>query len=1097
MRPIKLSLENFGPYRERSDIDFSVLGDFFLICGKTGSGKSTLFDAMTYALYGKAPGARRNHETNLVSNFAEPGDKPFVGFEFELSGCRYRVERTPPYSRQKRGGGLAAVPPSATMSRLAAVWEVLEEGQDKVTERVEHLIGLRADEFAKVILLPQGEFQSFLEMNSKSRSEILEKLFPVDIHARVTELAKKKSDEARIRVQNIDGQIEELAGGLGEKPEERLAALTESEKAAAQREQEALEAVKEAQRRCDAALNLLERLKKVKRAFDEVVALEARKDDEAERSRKIAAAKASARVMPFVETFDRVEAAAQEAEALAQGAEAALHAHGSRAGEVAGWHDRLSALAGLIKDAQEQEIRLRGRVEKWSARQSALTALDKAQSVAAAADEMFRNKTETLAALENTLSNLRPDPAEVLRLRAEGDALHGLQGGLLRLEAKTERRAELEKELKSRAAAIDTCARASAAAEGGARRAKERQSLLSERQEQAEAAHLARGLCDGEPCPVCGSLQHPSPALPPSEGLSMGDISRAELDAAAEEATKALMSLASADAALVSARQRLAESEKAVALVEAEIAALRSGQAELDQWLGADTVAASRARLDAALRRNREAMNVLDLRAQEAERTEAALALARGEQEAFRSAAEDGRAEVLACHARLQAAEADSGTTDPGDAYGQACSRTVALTKERDSLEKASQDWERKEAELKARRAALAGAAESAKASVLQEAPRMLDALVEAEFLQASESLAATQDISRARDLARALALPADRLAAEEKLEAAYKRELTAAVAVADALGNSLADGGDVAGLAVSRPENAVSLPGVAGVNRGSGRGISTDLSRGLNTDSGPDSAAESALRWQREISVWEDKAEDERRALGLANEDLARARAAAEGVRSDAQRLREGVARLDAKKREREKVVGDSRGLYALQALLSGDIEGKRLPFKNYVLGLYFGEVVLRASNHLSQMSDGRFYLKQESAASSRLAKTGLGVSVLDSWTGTERPTETLSGGEKFLTSISLALGLADSIRERSGGVALDSVFIDEGFGSLDDEALEKAIAVLNRIRGTRTIGIISHVADLRSRIPARIEVEKSPSGSRLRVVAVPDQAE
>jgi len=150
----------------------------------------------------------------------------------------------------------------------------------------------------------------------------------------------------------------------------------------------------------------------------------------------------------------------------------------------------------------------------------------------------------------------------------------------------------------------------------------------------------------------------------------------------------------------------------------------------------------------------------------------------------------------------------------------------------------------------------------------------------------------------------------------------------------------------------------------------------------------------------------------------------------------------------------------------------------------------MYFREVTMRASIHLSHMSDGRYYLKPDEGAAGRApgrGKIGLGLRVLDAWTGLDRPTATLSGGEKFLTSISLALGLADSIRDQNGGVALDSVFIDEGFGSLDDEALDRAITVLDKIRGSRVIGIVSHVAGLKARIPARIEVEKTASGSRL----------
>ncbi|MGB4571463.1 MAG: SbcC/MukB-like Walker B domain-containing protein, partial [Rectinemataceae bacterium] len=173
---------------------------------------------------------------------------------------------------------------------------------------------------------------------------------------------------------------------------------------------------------------------------------------------------------------------------------------------------------------------------------------------------------------------------------------------------------------------------------------------------------------------------------------------------------------------------------------------------------------------------------------------------------------------------------------------------------------------------------------------------------------------------------------------------------------------------------------------------------------------------------------------------------------------------------------------------IIGLADLLKGGTQGRRIAFKSFVLAMYFRAVVARASVRLSEMSDGRYALEADEG--SNKGYMGLGVSVLDAYTGRSRPTGTLSGGERFLTSISLALGLADTIRARSGGVNLDAVFIDEGFGSLDDETLDRAVTVLERIRGARTIGIVSHVAELRSRIPSRIEVEKGPAGSTIRVV-------
>jgi len=194
MRPIKLALENFGPYRDRAEIDFSALGEFFLICGKTGSGKSTLFDAITYALFGQAPGGRKGSEANSCRISRRRATSRPWNSVFAL-GTRYRLVRTAPFSRPKRGGGFTDVPPTAILyaaSEAEGGWRLVSDGVRDTNDRVSELIGLTAEEFSKIILLPQGDFQKFLEMESTERSQVLEKLFPVDLHERMAEIAKAR-----------------------------------------------------------------------------------------------------------------------------------------------------------------------------------------------------------------------------------------------------------------------------------------------------------------------------------------------------------------------------------------------------------------------------------------------------------------------------------------------------------------------------------------------------------------------------------------------------------------------------------------------------------------------------------------------------------------------------------------------------------------------------------------------------------------------------------------------------------------------------------------------------------------------------------------
>ncbi len=224
--------------------------------------------------------------------------------------------------------------------------------------------------------------------------------------------------------------------------------------------------------------------------------------------------------------------------------------------------------------------------------------------------------------------------------------------------------------------------------------------------------------------------------------------------------------------------------------------------------------------------------------------------------------------------------------------------------------------------------------------------------------------------------------------------------------------------------------------------------------------------------------------------ALGAAAAGFTQAREQLERARNAERELASGLEALSVVRAERAalRVRGDR--LVAMSKLLNGQTGGRHLSFKIFTLASYFSRVVACASVRLRDMSDGRYDLRVAEGQAAGRGHVGLDLEVLDSFTGVARPASSLSGGEKFLASISLALGLSDVIVARAAGGALDSIFIDEGFGSLDDETLDRAMAALDRVRGERVIGIVSHVAELRNRVPARIEVSRSSVGSTLRVV-------
>ncbi len=1085
MRPLRLSLKNIGPYREPAEVDFSSLGEFFLICGKTGSGKSTIFDAIAYALFGQAPGARSGHEADLVSDFAQPGDKPEVAFEFALSGTVYRVARTAPYTKPKRGGGFTAALPDAAVfvadPDVEGGWRNVADGVRDSNETLSALIGLTADEFSKIILLPQGEFQQFLEMESTKRSEVLEKLFPVELYDRVAEIAKARVQEAKAALAAVGMEIERLDAEAGEVPEGRLAELRAALEAASREEAAAAEAVSSGERALERDREKAERSRRALEAAEAVRTLEAVGAEEAARAARISAAKAAAAVEPSTRAFAKSRAAAIELEERAARLAMAAEELAAAGPEIARARARVAELATLAEAKQGEVFGLQKAIEAWKRRLEALSRREAAERLVREFESRLSDERSAIAALKAELSALRPSPEEEAAPRAEIERLQAAEAAIGPLSAQAKRRVALFADLEAAEIArrgIEASYKKAAAERG---RLAEGLAAMEAAFAHSAAVRLAGDLKPGKPCPVCGSTSHPAPA---TAQLDFGGAAQDEVEAARAAHLEAASAAAALEASLGHAASRADEKRAELAAQESELAAglaalgdafaaanreaASSSAAAWADWtsgFGAEasadlveTLARAAEGVKAALAEQKALIAAIENRRRLAAAKEKALAARAEALETVRAEAERASAEFARRGAVLQETEREAGNADPSPAFEAAQAALSALKAERQRLESECAAHDKRLAEAKASLETLGRERETRLASLAGEWSRLADALIAQGFLAAAQKPVATASpaaptppaaqataepaaaaalallgddlggLAPAVAAAAAPALPPAALAAEEKAAAAYREALAAAKAAADSLVADLPAPG-------SRPPDLAAL--------------------------------EAALRTARAAQ--------------------AAARERTTSLRLEIGRLEETLSRRDAALARRKALDEGSRTLYRLSELLQGEVAGKRLTFKNFVLATYFREVVRRASAHLARMSDGRYYLRPDESQATGRGKIGLGLKVLDAWTGQDRPTTTLSGGEKFLTSISLALGLADSIREQNGGVSLDAVFIDEGFGSLDDEALDRAISVLDKIRGSRVIGIVSHVGGLRARIPARIEVQKTAAGSRL----------
>jgi exonuclease SbcC len=1006
MRPLRLILEGFGPFAGRQAIDFADLGPhrLFLISGPTGAGKTSLLDAICFALFGASSGEERQ-AFHLRSVQADPQAATRVTFEFEQAGTAWRIERQPEWDRPKlRGAGTTRERMKVALTHIDGSAKPVESDAE-VARRIGEILGLKAAEFRQVVLLPQGRFRELLVSKPAERQEILRTLFRTHLFARVQERLREDALAAHQALRAQDMAWKTLlarAGGattVTEAEAGRLPLLAALETATLARStaetaegaaRAAEEAGRQAARRLDAARD----------AAAERDRLEAERPRRARETDHLRAARHADRLRgALTARDDAVEAAAAAAMAA------------STAAEQAGVAEQaLDAATRAVAEAPAEEATARAR----RAEAQALDAL--AAQLGALADAEARlAKAEaaagTASALRTAKRNARDAASAALAreaaalAEAEGLAAQRERHALAR-QAAVRRRDAAAAADKAAGIAAETAAGLSGAearvAEAANRAAEARAARIAAAQAIAadHAATLAATLAEGAPCPVCGSPHHPAPAEHRNGPLP--DLNAAE---AAETRTARALEAARQQAAAAETAWRLAEQARATA------------ESQLGDAIGQDRAALA------------QAVTAAEALLAEALRSEAALP-------GLRMAAERARAMAEAAETALAEASA---------AAEQAGLELAAARATRDAL------------------GAGIPAATGTAAALRQTAA---SALAEAERLEAGVQ-AARGTLERAcAGLAHARERAAE--AAAQAAAATRRQEEIAAD-----FGNACREAGfaDAAAL------------------------------RDAMMDPTAQDALDGALRaWAGAVAAAEDRAiRTAAEAVGLAPPDLPALGAALEaaGAARDRAARGENNARRDLADHDgllaeiRKTAAAIEAALAELQLrqdladLASGRKTG--LDFEGYVLSGLLDEALEAANRHLRGMLDGRYRIQRRALRDSGQGRAGLDIEVIDLWNALPRAAATLSGGEGFCASLALALGLAETVAAHAGARELGALFIDEGFGTLDPETLDTAIGVLEGLQaGDRFVGVISHVAELRERIPARLEVTPGRGGSR-----------
>ncbi|TAA72576.1 AAA family ATPase [Planococcus salinarum] len=1018
MRPLKLKLTAFGPYKETEEIDFNDLrgNRLFVISGSTGSGKTTIFDGISFALYGAASGSDRSETRNLRSDFADDAVHTCVEMEFEIHNQVYRILREMPHV--KKGNK------SPTGERYE-FFEIHEDGEkpcverqivSEINQRIEEILGLTQNQFSQIVMLPQGEFRKLLTSETDNKEEILRRIFKTEPYKMISERLKQKRDAAKdaygLEEQVLKSRVRDISA-LPERESELFEVLG--------REQHNIHQIL-------AALQLETAFYKEKIADDQIRYETLYKKHQEKLESYHEAKKWNGRFDEKLEKERHYNALTEQLPVVAEKEKAVQQAE--RAGFIAPIESLYRELQA--NETEKHKLLERAVDEEQQAGQAKLTAEEKFLELQGLSAERSAAQEQVLR-LQQLLPQVQDLAAKEKEVAVLGSAVQDAEQRFQAIEkqlaAKKEQKtaaAEKVSELEKQTDSFDSKPEELRVAEDRLRIARELLAVQTEMNAQkavrgqkeevysealtkykgieedwfANQAHLlAEQLKDGEACPVCGSHEHPVK----HRGAAEAAITKEQLDQEKSRLDALDNAYRNAAARFVSLeeqckRKQSEAEEQGIADAEKDIASLEQVKQQLQE-------------------------DVQILQRWKTELRGWKTKLAEGVQET--ETAEQKRSLLL---------------TEVNDKQSASGSAKAVLTEKLASIPEEMRSLAVLEQEI---RQAVAKR---------DEMERVWTAAQEL-FQGAKERLASA-----------VMALQHSQKAAEEmtgkrqKAEAEFKQALEKSE---------------------FETEDA--------------------YQRAKMRDSEMEEMRQRITRFNQDRHTLEQQIRELAELLaGRKNEDLSRAEAELEQLKTE---YEQALAQLNHSKEYcskgetlivqiTEAVEGAAEAEAQLNRVadLHDMIRGQnslKISFERYLQIEYLEQIIQAANERLRNLSNGQFYLIRSDRQEARGKQSGLGLDVYDSYTGQTRDVKTLSGGEKFNASLCLALGMADVIQSFQGNVSIDTMFIDEGFGSLDEESLNKSIETLIDLqRSGRMIGVISHVQELKAAIPAILEVRKSKEG-------------
>lgn len=1001
MRILRLTMDAVGPFPGHEVIDFEAFSDAgrFLLSGPTGAGKSTIIDAIVFALYGKVSGGRDSSDSRIRSRYANEQAKTEVELIFSTSSGNYKVRRQPAYERVKKNGkGVTKQNAKAWLfkldEQLREVSEPLTKTSDVGTE-ITRIVGLNREQFTQTVVLPQGKFAQFLRSTSKDRQDLLQELFGTaifeDLQLDLVERAREVKKKQEALNANLRANLEVLASLLDEAPQlnqERSLVYAPVPKvdcefdpletAWASRFEPLAPWLEQNQRCADLEVSAFrEQEDKLRSEFASQRDLAARQD------RYLALTKEHEQLVAQGPAQVQRLAQVQALQALA---------------DLKPWHEQLKQAQQAVAQRQLEQAAALEQLEPDERVQAVLQRPGDYQSAQALSVQL----TAQVAALspqvelEAGLAGRRRDLQA--KTQAHESASTKLAQGRERenqLPTQIASKQELLEQLNEQAATLPAAQLAQEQAAQALKLAKAHEQLAKDHQQalklqqlvalelkQASQKHkhmleqwlsqsalnLAQNLVDGAPCPVCGATEHPAPATQGGE-----NISQDQLDQALEEVNEAQEELSQASEKVT----------KLAAQLEAQPCQLSPAQAR-----------------------------------EQLEEAKAALAAAKQASEQARSC----KAQITKLNAELEALRADNQAAQTRLAGDAKEIQLLGEKIESDAASLSCEGFESVAAKVEYLSQLAAGLEQLAKAgqelSQCQKRAQQAADSFAAQWAQASANFAELDSAANAQDgYAQACqAFAGLDLTALKAAAASYEKSLSINQAALD----------ELAGIELTPPPLE-------------------------QTRAQLEQAQAKTQACQTYASTWQAFAGQVNAQLAKLNKLLAR---------------RSQASATDAQ-------------LLALASAANGDNHA-RLTLSAWVLQAHFRQVLVFANERLGVIGAGRYELiNVDSEEDTRQQKQGLGLAVVDHLSGTTRSPRTLSGGESFYVSLALALALADVVATQNGGIEMNTLFIDEGFGSLDEGTLAEVMDVLSALHsGGRVVGIVSHVSELKRAIPAAVEV-------------------